>query len=140
MTATNAVASPTNRCGFQPRTVPRSALPSSYLYQSVFFLKPFFRKIFSNMPLTERFQEMNSCLGAINIGAKITQLGAVNVSAKPPCHLADDAELALTWQHLSAVTIDAKLGAIVIGAKPGATDLLPCISFFYPKYFLGCSK
>jgi hypothetical protein len=40
--------------------------------------------------------------------------------------LADDAELALMWQHL---------GAIVIGVKPGATDLLPCISFFYPKYF-----
>jgi hypothetical protein len=33
--------------------------------------------------------------------------------------LADDAELALTWQHLGAVTI----GAIVIGAKPGAMDL-----------------
>jgi hypothetical protein len=44
--------------------------------------------------------------------------------------LADDAELALTWQHLGAVTIGAKLGAIVIGAKSGATDLLPCISFF----------
>jgi hypothetical protein len=28
--------------------------------------------------------------------------------------LADDAELALTWQHLGAITIDAKLGA-----KPG---------------------
>jgi hypothetical protein len=36
--------------------------------------------------------------------------------------LTNDTELALTWQHLGAVTIDAKLGAIVIGAKPGATD------------------
>jgi hypothetical protein len=43
--------------------------------------------------------------------------------------LADDAKLALTWQHLGAVTIGAKLGAIVIGVKPSATDLLPCISF-----------
>jgi hypothetical protein len=37
--------------------------------------------------------------------------------------LTDDAELALTWQHLGAVTIGAKLGVIVIGAKPGAMDL-----------------
>jgi hypothetical protein len=72
---------------------------------------------------------MDPGLGAINAGAKITQLGAVNVGVKPPCHLANDAELALTWQHLNAVTIGAKLGAIVIGAKPSATDLLPCISF-----------
>jgi hypothetical protein len=53
----------------------------------------------------ERFQEIDPGLGAINAGAKITQLGAVNVGAKPPCHLADDVELALTWQHLGAVTI-----------------------------------
>jgi hypothetical protein len=70
---------------------------------------------------------MDPGLGAIHGGAKVTQLDAVNVGAKPPCHLADGAELALTWQHLGAVTIGAKLGAIVIGAKP--TDLLPCISF-----------
>jgi hypothetical protein len=44
--------------------------------------------------------------------------------------LADDAELTLTRQHLGAVTIDTKLGAIVIVAKSGATDLIPCISFF----------
>jgi hypothetical protein len=44
--------------------------------------------------------------------------------------LADDAELALTWQHLGAITIGAKLGAIIIDAKPGATNLLPCILFF----------
>jgi hypothetical protein len=81
------------------------------------------------MPLTERFQKIDLGLGAINAGAKITQLDAVNVGAKPPCHLADDAELALTWQHLDVVTIGAKLGAIVIGAKPDAIDLLPCISF-----------
>jgi hypothetical protein len=82
------------------------------------------------MPLTERFQEIDPGLGAINTSAKITQLDTVNVGAKPTCHLADNAELALTWQYLDAVTIGAKLGAIVIGAKPGATDLLPCISFF----------
>jgi hypothetical protein len=66
---------------------------------------------------------MDSELGAIHADAKVTQLGAVNVGVKPPCHLADDAELALTWQHLSAVTIGAKLGAIVIGVKSGAMDL-----------------
>jgi hypothetical protein len=82
------------------------------------------------MPLTERFQKIDPGLGAINAGAKITQLGAVNIGAKPPCHLADDAELALTWQDLGDVTIGAKLGSIVIGTKPGTTDLLPCISFF----------
>jgi hypothetical protein len=48
------------------------------------------------MPLTERFQEMDPGLGVIHAGAKVTQLGVVNVSAKPPCHLADDAELVLT--------------------------------------------
>jgi hypothetical protein len=85
------------------------------------------------MSLTERFQEMHPGFGVIHAGAKVTQLGAVNVDAKPPCHLADDAEMALMWQHLGAVTIGAKLGAIVIGAKPGATDLLPCISFFMEK-------
>jgi hypothetical protein len=37
---------------------------------------------------------MDTGLNAINTGAKITQLDAVNVGAKP---LADDAELALTW-------------------------------------------
>jgi hypothetical protein len=78
---------------------------------------------------------MESGLGVIYAGANVTQLGAVNVGAKPPCHLADDAELALTWQHLGAVTIGAKLGAIVVGVKPGATDLLPCISFFILSIF-----
>jgi hypothetical protein len=66
---------------------------------------------------------MDSGLGAIHAGAKVTQLGAVDVGAKPPCHLADDAELTLTWQRLGAITIGAKLDAIVIGAKPGAMDL-----------------
>jgi hypothetical protein len=80
--------------------------------------------------MPERFQKMDPGLDAINAVAKITQLDAVNVGAKPPCHLADDAELALTWQHLGAVTIGSKLDAIVIGAKPGVTDLLLCISFF----------
>jgi hypothetical protein len=73
---------------------------------------------------------MDPGLGAIHAGAKVTQFDAVNVGAKPPCHLADDAELTLTWQHLGAVTIGAMLDAIVIGAKSGATDLLPYISFF----------
>jgi hypothetical protein len=39
---------------------------------------------------------MNPELGVIHTDAKVTQLGAVNVGAKPPYHLADDAELALT--------------------------------------------
>jgi hypothetical protein len=66
-------------------------------------------------------------------------LGAIHVGAKPPCHLADDAaddaELALTWQHLRAVTIGAKLGAIVIGAKPDPTDQITMYIIFYPNYF-----
>jgi hypothetical protein len=49
------------------------------------------------MPLTEIFQKMNPGLGVIHAAAKVTRLGAVGVSAKPPCHLADDAELAVTW-------------------------------------------
>jgi hypothetical protein len=57
---------------------------------------------------------MDPGLGVIHAGAKVTQLGAVDVDAKPPCHLSDDAELALTWQ---------RIGAIVIGAKPDAIDL-----------------
>jgi hypothetical protein len=44
--------------------------------------------------------------------------------------LADDAELTLTWQHLGA-----KLGAIVIGVKPGATGQITTYIIFYPKYF-----
>jgi hypothetical protein len=75
------------------------------------------------MPLTKIFQKMDPGLGTIHAGAKITQLGAVNVGAKPPCHLADDAELALTWQHHRAITIGAKLGAIIIGTKPGTMHL-----------------
>jgi hypothetical protein len=39
---------------------------------------------------------MDPELGAIHAGAKVTHLGAVNVDVKPPCHLADDAELELT--------------------------------------------
>jgi hypothetical protein len=49
---------------------------------------------------------MDPGLGAIHVGAKVTQLGAVDVGAKPAYHLADDAELALTWQHLGAVIRD----------------------------------
>jgi hypothetical protein len=89
------------------------------------FSKDFFKYAFDGKILG-----MDSGLGAIHAGAKVTQFGVVNVGVKPPCHLADDAELALTWQHLDAVTIGVKLGAIVIGAKAGATDQLPCISFF----------
>jgi hypothetical protein len=66
---------------------------------------------------------MDLGLGAIHAGVKVTQLGAVDIGAKPPCHLADDAELELMWQHLGAVTIEVKLGAIVIGVKPGDMDL-----------------
>jgi hypothetical protein len=75
---------------------------------------------------------MDPEFGVINADVKITQLDAVNIGAKPPCHLTDDAELALTWQHLGAVTIDAKLDAIVIGAKPDAVTMY---IIFYPKYF-----
>jgi hypothetical protein len=71
----------------------------------------------------ERFQKMDPGLGVIHAGTKVTQLSAVNVGAKPPYHLADDAELALTWQHLGAVTIGARLDTIVIGAKPSTMDL-----------------
>jgi hypothetical protein len=71
------------------------------------------------MSLSERFQEMDPELGVIHAGAKVTQLGAVGVGAKPPCHLADDAELALMWQHL-----DAKPGAVDLGA-----ELLPYTSW-----------
>jgi hypothetical protein len=78
---------------------------------------------------------MDPGLGVIYVGVKVTQLGAVNVGAKPPCHLADDTELALTWQHLGAVTIGVKLSAIVIDVKPDPQIKSPCISFFYPKYF-----
>jgi hypothetical protein len=49
--------------------------------------------------------------------------------------LGDNAELALTWQHLDAVTIGAKPGAIVIGAKPDVTDQITMYIIFYPKYF-----
>jgi hypothetical protein len=63
---------------------------------SFFIFLAFFQKIFSNIPLTKRFQEIDPGLGAIHAGAKITPLDTVNVGAKPPCHLADDAELALT--------------------------------------------
>jgi hypothetical protein len=68
---------------------------------------------------------MDPGFSAIHAGAKITQLGAVNVGAKPPCHLADDAELALTWRHLGAK----------LGAKPGSTDQITIYIIFYPKYF-----
>jgi hypothetical protein len=95
-----------------------------------FYFLALFRKIFSNTFLMERFQKIDPGLGAIHAGAKITQLGAVNVGAKPSCHLADDAELALTWQHLGAVIIGAKLGAIVIGAKPGTTDQITMYIIF----------
>jgi hypothetical protein len=43
--------------------------------------------------------------------------------ALSPHTTTDDAELALTWQHLGAVTIGARLDTIVIGAKPSTMDL-----------------
>jgi hypothetical protein len=48
------------------------------------------------MLLTERFQKIDLGLGVIHAGAKVTQLGAVSVDVKPPCHLANDAKLTLT--------------------------------------------
>jgi hypothetical protein len=41
---------------------------------------------------------MDPGLDAIHASAKVTQLGAVGVGAKPPCYLVDDAEPAVTWQ------------------------------------------
>jgi hypothetical protein len=102
---------------------------STVFFFFIIFLS-LFQKIFSNMLLIERFQEMDSGFGVIHAGTKVTQLVTVNVGVKPPCHLADDAKLTLTWQHLGVVTIGAKLNAIVIDAKPNATDLIPCISIF----------
>jgi hypothetical protein len=52
------------------------------------------------MSLTKRFQKIEPGLGAIHTSAKITHLDAVIVGAKPPCHLADYAKLAVTWLSL----------------------------------------
>jgi hypothetical protein len=57
----------------------------------LFYCLALFQKIFSNTLLTERFQETDPGLGVIHAGVKVTQLGAVNVGAKPSCHLVDDA-------------------------------------------------
>jgi hypothetical protein len=70
-------------------------------HEHLFYFLAFFQEIFSNTPPMERFQKMDPELSAIHAGAKITPLGAVDVGAKPPGHLADDAELALTWQRLA---------------------------------------
>jgi hypothetical protein len=40
---------------------------------------------------------MDPDFSVIHAGVKVTQLDAVRVGAKPPCHLANDTELALTW-------------------------------------------
>jgi hypothetical protein len=47
------------------------------------------------MSMMERFQKMDPGLGAIYTGVNVTHLGAVDVGAKPQCHLADNAELAM---------------------------------------------
>jgi hypothetical protein len=46
----------------------------------------------------EIFQKIDLGFGTIHTGPKVTQLSAVVVGAKPPCHLADDAELVVTWR------------------------------------------
>jgi hypothetical protein len=91
---------PNEQGGTSPRQRSPPAGPSSPIF---LLFSSFFQKIFSNTFLTERFYKIDPGLSAIHVGVKITQLGAVNVGAKPPYHLADDAELTLTWQHLGAV-------------------------------------
>jgi hypothetical protein len=56
------------------------------------------------MSLMERFQKIDLGLGVINADAKVTQLGAVGVGAMPPYHLADNAELTVTWQPSLALS------------------------------------
>jgi hypothetical protein len=54
-------------------------------------------------------------LSVIHADAKVTQLGAIDGDAKVSCHLANDIDLAVTWQ---AVIVDAKLDVVVtVGAK-----------------------
>jgi hypothetical protein len=67
-------------------------------YRRFFCFLALFFKILSNMSLAERFQKMDPVLCVIYADAKVTPLGAVGVGTKPPCHLADDDELAVTWQ------------------------------------------
>jgi hypothetical protein len=62
----------------------------------LFFFLDLLRKILSNT--SERFQKIDLVLGVIHAGAKVIHLGAVGDGAKPLCHLADDTELAMTWQ------------------------------------------
>jgi hypothetical protein len=57
------------------------------------FFKDSLKYVFSGKIL-----ENGPRLGAIHASAKVIQLGAVDVGAKPPYHLADDAELTVTWQ------------------------------------------
>jgi hypothetical protein len=84
------------------------------------------------MPLVKKFRKMNLGFGAIHVGAKVTQLGVVDVDAKP--HVTWPTTPSWRWHdsHLGAVIIGAKLDAVVIGAKPGTIDLgvelLPYIS------------
>jgi hypothetical protein len=56
-------------------------------------------------------------LGAIIIGAKVTHLDARKIGVKLLGYVGIDSELTVRGKDLSAVTIDAKLGANSNGAK-----------------------
>jgi hypothetical protein len=66
---------------------------------------------------------MDPGLCAIHAGVKITQFGAVGVGVKP--HATWPMTPSWRWHdsHLGTVIIGAKLGAVVIGDKPGVMDL-----------------
>jgi hypothetical protein len=65
-------------------------VPSDRLF---FVFRPFF-KYSLNMPMIERFLKIDS-----GLGAKVTQLDAVDNGVKPPCHLTVEAEVTLTWHE-----------------------------------------
>jgi hypothetical protein len=66
------------------------------LHYRLFCFLAFFRKIFSNMSLTERFQKIDSYLVAMVVGAKVTRYGARVTGAKTLTHGAD---VAGSWRR-----------------------------------------
>jgi hypothetical protein len=60
----------------------------------------------------ERFLKMDLGLDVIMVGAKVTQLDAVYNGVKPPCHLAVEAEVTLTWHEAYVMGCDAKHDAV----------------------------
>jgi hypothetical protein len=57
----------------------------------VFFFKPFFQKILSNMLLAEFFLKIDPYLSVMVVGAKVTRHGAKT--------LTHDADVAGSWRH-----------------------------------------